>query len=144
MKNKKPIFITVFSGIIVVILGIGLYFFNSETIYSVEDVLEGVDFSAAGPSVELKKIDEEANIIPIELTEKTQQELIKAFEKLKFKKADSQRISKDYLMNITWNRGYFMFLDEKGIIVDDGQSYTKYIVEGDRKFFSIMEKVATE
>lgn len=146
MKNKSSILIISFSFVIVLILGIGLYFFNSETIYSAEDVLEDVDFSTEGPFIELKKIDEEANIIPIELTEKTQQELIKAFEKTKFEKDDSQIVSSDYLMTITLNRYYFMFLDEKGIAVDDGDghSYTEYVVEGDNELFSIIEKAATE
>ena len=146
MKNKSSILIISFSVVIVLISGIGLYFFNAETIYSAEDVLEGIDFSTEGSYVELKKIDEEANIIPIELTEKMQQELIKAFEKTKFKKGDSQRLVNDYLMTITLNKGYFMFLDEKVIKVDDGdgRSYTEYIVEGDKEFFSIIEKAATE
>ncbi len=144
--KKSSILIISFSFVIVLILGIGLYFFNSETIYSAEDVLEDVDFSTEGPFIELKKIDEEANIIPIELTEKTQQELIKAFEKTKFKKDDSQIVPNDYLMTITLNRYYFMFLGEKGIAVDDGDghSYTEYIVEGDKELFTIIEKAATE
>ena len=144
--KKSSILIISFSFVIVLILGIGLYFFNSETIYSAEDVLEDVDFSTEGPFIELKKIDEEENIIPIELTEKTQQELIKAFEKTKFKKDDSQIVPNDYLMTITLNRYYFMFLGEKGIAVDDGDghSYTEYIVEGDKEFLSIIEKAATE
>ena len=146
MKNKSSILIISFSFVIVLILGIGLYFFNSETIYSAEDVLEDVDFSTEEPFIELKKIDEEANIIPIELTEKTQQELIKAFEKTKFKKDDSQIVPNDYLMAITLNRYYFMFLGEKGIAVDDGDghSYKEYVVEGDKELFSIIEKAATE
>ena len=144
--KKSSILIISFSFVIVLILGIGLYFFNSETIYSAEDVLEDVDFSTEGPFIELKKIDEEANIIPIELTEKTQQELIKAFEKTKFKKDDSQIVPNDYLMTITLNRYYFMFLGEKGIAVDDGDghSYKEYVVEGDKELFSIIEKAATE
>ena len=146
MKSKSFILIISFSVVIVLIIGIGLYFLNARTIYSAEDVLEGIDFSTEGSYVELKKIDEEANIIPIELTEKTQQELIKAFEQSKFKKDDAQRMVNDYLMTITLNKGYFMFLDEEGIKVDDGDghSYTKYVFEGDKEFFSIIEKAATE
>ena len=52
MKNKK----TVIGIIVVIILGIGLYFFNSEKFYTAADVLEDVDFSVEEQSVELTKI----------------------------------------------------------------------------------------
>jgi len=150
MKNKQSILITIFSVVIVIILGIGLYIYNSEPTYSATDILDaavlGADFSAEGQSVELKKIDTKAEemFIPIKLTDETQQELIKAFEKSKFKKVDSG-ITKDYLMKITLNRGYVMYLDinKKGITVDDGYS-SNYLFKDDKGFFSILEKVVAE
>lgn len=148
MKNKKTILIPIFSIIIVVIL-VGLYFINSETKYSAENVLRDVNFSAEDPSVELKKIDYEAEelFIPIKLTEKTQQELIKAFEKSKFIKDDSVTISQDCHMVMTLNRGYYMFLDldKKGILVQDSDgSFEEFVIEDDEGFFSILEKAVTE
>ena len=70
MKNKKA----VIGIIVVIILGIGLYFFNSEKFYTVADVLEDVDFSVEEQSVELTKIDMEVDgiLVPIELTDTTQ------------------------------------------------------------------------
>ena len=146
MKNKK----TIFSIITVIILGIGLYFFKSETLYSAADVLRDVDFNAEAPSLELKKIDVEAEemFVPIELTDKTQQELIKAFEKSKFKKDNSVLISNDYRMKITLNRGYVMYLDmnKKGISVENTSdtSYKKYLFKDGKEFFSILKKAVTE
>jgi len=158
MKNKKTILITIFSIIIVVILGIGLYFFNSEKIYSnsdtlsSEDILEGVDFSAEGTTVELHKVDTnvDGSLAPIELTEKTQLELIKAFEKSKFKNVDSNStgVANDYRMKMTLNRGYVMYLDidKKGISVENTSdtSSKKYLFKDGIEFFSILEEAATE
>ena len=168
MKNKKSILIIIFS---LIILGVGLYFLNSEkndtkseisdsntavnnskiqTSHSAEDVLRDVDFNTEEPSVELKKIDFEGEdmFVPIELTDETQQVLIKAFEKSKFKKdSDYIGISHDYRMTMTLNRGYVMFLDiiKKGIIVRDVDgSSEEYVIEDDEGFFSILEKTVTE
>lgn len=155
---KKPILII--SIVIVVILGITLYFFNFKTksfdgdtekqeFISAEDILENANFSADNSSVELKKIDVDAEeiFVPIKLTDKTQQELIKAFEKSRFKKDDSVIISNDYRMKITLNRGYVMYLDmnKKGISVEDVDgSSEEYVIEDGQVFFSVLEKAVTE
>lgn len=155
MKNKKTILITIFS---VIIVGIGVYFFNSQATYSnsdtlsSEDILEGVDFSAEGTTVELHKVDTnvDGSLAPIELTEKSQLELIKAFEKSKFKNVDSNStgIANDYRMKITLNRGYVMYLDidKKGISVENtsNTSSKKYLFKDGKEFFSILEKAAKE
>jgi len=52
MENKK----TVIGSIVVIILGIGLFFFNSEKFYTAMDVLKRADFSVEEQSVELTKI----------------------------------------------------------------------------------------
>lgn len=134
-----------------------MYFFNSETMYSnsdtlfSEDILEGVDFSAEGATVELKKVDTnvDGSLASIKLTDKTQQELIKALEKSKFKNLDSDStgVANDYFMKMTLNKGYVMFLDtdKKGIAVDDGDtSSEQYLFKDDKEFFSILEKAVTE
>lgn len=155
MKKNKTILITIFS---VIIVGIGVYFFNSQATssdsdtLSSEDILEGVDFSAEGTTVELHKVDTnvDGSLAPIELTEKTQQELIKAFEKSKFKNVDSNStaVANDYRMKMTLNRGYVMYLDidKKGISVENTSdtSSKKYLFKDGKEFFSILEKAATE
>lgn len=150
MKNKR--FISVISnGFVVLILGIGLYLYYSEPTYSAEDVLKGVDFSVEESSVELTKIqygvEVEKALITFELTDATQQELIKAFEKSKFKKGTSTTIlSDDYWMRITLNTGYLMIIDmaNNEISVSDNRgSYERYFFE-DNKFISILEKAITE
>ena len=147
MKNKK----TVIGIIVVIILGIGLYFFNSEKFYTAADVLEDVDFSVEEQSVELTKIVievDDGKLVPIELTDTTQKKLIKTFEKSKFKKDESLSSDNDYSMKITLNRGYFMFMDitGKSIAVRDnsGGSYEEYLFEDDKGFFSILEELVRE
>ena len=146
MKNKK----TVIGIIVVIILGIGLYFFNSEKFYSATNVLKRADFSVEEQSVELTKIVNEVDggkLVPIELTDTTQKKLIKAFEKLKFKKDESLSSDNDYSMKITLNAGYFMFMDitGKSIAVRDNRgSYDNYLFEDDKGFFSILEELVRE
>ncbi|MGE7024543.1 hypothetical protein [Solibacillus cecembensis] len=141
-------------GIIIVgILGIGIYLYYSEPTYSATDVLKRADFSVEEQSVELLKFDygkeAEELLVPIELTGKTQKELIKAFEKSKFKKfkrGGSVNLDNEYWMKITLNTGFRMFMDvtNKGIAVEDNRgSYEKYLFEDD-EFFSILEKAMTE
>ncbi|WP_042472958.1 hypothetical protein [Bacillus ndiopicus] len=150
MKNKRFILVISF-GFVVLILGIGLYVYYSEPTYSAKDVLKGVDFSVEESSVELIKIEsgveEEKALITFELTDATQQELIKAFEKSKFKKGNSPTTpSDDYWMKITLNTGYVIIIDmaNKELSVDDNRgSYEGYSFEDD-KFISILEKVITE
>ncbi|KGR76179.1 hypothetical protein [Ureibacillus sinduriensis] len=155
MKNKKTILITIFS---VIIVGIGVYFLSSQTTYSdsdtlsSEDILVDVDFSAEGTTVELHKVDPnvDGSLAPIELTEKTQQELIKAFEKSKFKNVDSNStgVANDYHMKMTLNRGYVIYLDidKKGISVENTSdtSSKKYLFKDGKEFFSILEKAVSE
>lgn len=148
MKNNKTILLIISGIIVFIILGIGFYF-NSEKFYTAADVLEDVDFSVKESSVEFKKIDAELNFVPIKLTDKTQQELIKAFEKSKFKKDDNSRgiASNNYWLRITLNRGYVMYLDlnKKQIAVADNVgSHEGYLFEDDKGFFSILEKAVTE
>ncbi|ATP40361.1 hypothetical protein CSE16_10055 [Solibacillus sp. R5-41] len=136
-------------GIIIVgILGIGIYLYYSEPTYSATDVLKRADFSVEEQTVEVTKFDLEVDgvLVPIELTDTTQKKMIKAFEKSKFKKDDSISFDNDYLMKITLNTGYFMFMDITGkrIAVEDNRgSYDRYLFEDD-KFFSILEKAMTE
>ena len=95
MKNKK----NVIGSIVVIILGIGLYFFNFEKFYTATDVLKRADFSVEEQSVELTKIVNEVDggkLVPIELTDTTQKKLIKDFEKSKFKKDESLSSDNDY------------------------------------------------
>ena len=148
MKNKRFISIISFSFVIALILGIGLYRYYSEPIYSATDVLKRADFSVEEQSVEVTKFDLELDeiLVPIELTDKTQKELIKAFEKSKFKKGDSINFTNEYWVRVTLNTGYGMFMDvtDKGIAVEDNRgSYEEYIFEDD-EFFSILEKAMTE
>lgn len=145
MKNKK-IILTIFSITLVVILGLGLYFSNSDRTYSASDVLKDVDFSTEPTTIDLRNMKGE-EIIIYELTEKTQKDLVNAFEKSKFKKNDNPILfSNDFLMTITINRSYTMFLDmdNKGIGVVEGDSYVDYLFEDDNGFFSILDKVVTE
>ncbi|MEK4424697.1 hypothetical protein [Solibacillus sp. FSL K6-1523] len=139
-------------GIIIVgIFGIGIYLYYSEPTYSATDVLKRADFSVEEQAMEFLKFnyDKEELLVPIELTGKTQKELIKAFEKSKFKKnkkGGSVYLTYDYWMKITLNTGYVMYMDviNKGIAVGDNRgSYEEYLFKDD-EFFSILEEKLTE
>ena len=149
MKNKRFISVISFS-FVVLILGIGIYLYYSEPTYSATDVLKGVDFSVEESSVELTKIEYgvevEKALITFELTDATQQELIKAFEKSKFKKGKTTKTSDEYWMIITLNTGYVTQIDMNNneiSIRDNRGSYESYLFEDD-KFISILEKVITK
>ena len=151
MKIKRFISVISFS-LIVLILGIGVYLYYSEPTYSATDVLKGADFNVEEQSVELKKINSdldakgEEQLISFELTDATQQELIKAFEKSKFKKGKTTKTSDEYWMIITLNTGYVTQIDMNNneiSIRDNRGSYESYLFEDD-KFISILEKVITK
>ncbi|MGA3600846.1 hypothetical protein [Lysinibacillus agricola] len=113
---------------------------------SATDVLENVDFNAENPTVTIFSIDMDKKEIftEIEIPEKTQQELIKAFQKAKFKKTTINSSNYDYRITITLNAGYSMYLDSDkkilSIISTDGSADKKYTIVNDSDFFSILEK----
>jgi len=110
--------------------------------YHATDVLENADFKAKNPSVTIHSIntDKEDIYKKIEIPEKTQRELITAFQNAKFKKTTINAINYDYRITIALNTGYSMYLDsdEKSLtIISTNKDYT---IVNDSDFFSILEK----
>ena len=141
--------------IIVALVGVGLYMYGQnksnrsetkttdKTVLSATDVLENADFNEKDSSVNIESVTLKPNkFTPIEIPEETQQKLIRAFKKAKFKKVDDLseiNYRYNYHIKIVLNGGYDMIADstKKFIQMDDtGESY---VMENDNGFFDILE-----
>ncbi len=71
---------------LLIIIIVVAFFATKDKNVSATDVLENVDFNAENPTITIYSIDMDKKeiITEIEIPEKTQQELIKAFQKAKF------------------------------------------------------------
>lgn len=114
---------------------------------SATDKLENVDFNAENSTVTIFSIDTDKKeiVTEIEIPEKTQQELIKAFQKAKFKKTSINATEYDYRITMTLNAGYAMFLDsdKKSLTIlstNPDIPNKDYAIVNDNDFFSILGK----
>ncbi|WP_374966199.1 hypothetical protein [Lysinibacillus sp. RS5] len=132
--------------LLIIIIAVVFFIAMKDHNDSATDVLENADFNAENPTVTIFSVNTEKKDIftEIEIPEKTQQELIKAFQNAKFKKTTINTTNYDYRITITLNAGYSMYLDSDkkilSIISTDGSADKKYAIVNDSDFFSILEK----
>jgi len=128
--------------LLIIIIAVVFFIAMKDHNDSATDILENADFNAENPTVTIFSIDMDKKEIftEIEIPEKTQQELTKAFQKAKFKKTTINSSNYDYRITITLNAGYSMYLDsdKKSLtIINTNQNYA---IVNDSDFFSILEK----
>ena len=133
--------------LLIIIIAVVFFIAMKDHNDSATDILENADFNAENPTVTIFSIDMDKKEIftEIEIPEKTQQELTKAFQKAKFKKTTINSSNYDYRITITLNAGYSMYLDsdKKSLtIIRTNQDSTNknYAIVNDSDFFSILEK----
>lgn len=132
-------------ALLLIMLGI-IVFANANRTYSASDVLgDYADLNAENPYVDIESFDLETEGIftSIEIPDETQRELIESFKNAKFKRVTDGSSDYDYLIHISLNTRYAMYVvsDKKLLRISDTNEY--YTIENDSDFFKIL-KNATE
>ncbi|WP_342471538.1 hypothetical protein MHH70_11415 [Metasolibacillus sp. FSL H7-0170] len=137
---KKRIVIIAFLALVIIIVGGN--FMMKKTIYSVTDILEGVDFDVEEQSLSVESIDikTEDMFKVIEISEVQQKKLIDTFSKAKFQKTNYSS-EWDYRINITLNKGYVLYLDSNKKIIVPENKRVAYVIKGDNDFFSVLNEL---
>jgi len=128
--------------LLIIIIAVVFFIAMKDHNDSATDILENADFNAENPTVTIFSIDMDKKEIftEIEIPEKTQQELTKAFQKAKFKKTTINSSNYDYRITITLNAGYSMYLDSDKKSLTIISTNQNYAIVNDSDFFSILEK----
>ena len=141
LKNNK-IFINI---VLIIICAIAVVLLAKNKVYSATDIFQNAHFETENHSVQITSFDIERKAIyeTIEIPKDKQVALIDCLKEAKFKEiSDSKTMDEDYIIRITLNRTYTLFIDTENEIIRIKDDSKRYSVTTD--FFNILKETAKE